>query len=347
MAEYRDLPARDVYPDLVVHGQVVPDGFAETLRRMRSRRDPRLSSVLRTAVEEGWTAAALARATELTPWGVQLRVRTERAQQDVFGIDIPPPPRQPPPPTPPGPPELPRGHAEWLRAALRIAATVNGDTAADDPRREIAHEVTAELAQLVDDGPMTLAQVARQLGMRWGTLKARLTRYGYRPLPPSSRGQQTAPAVGQPRGSHANARRSPARPLTERERDTLAALAPEERPEHIRLLAVQGVRYADIGVVLNLSKSRVADLAGHGRAPVLVQTLPWTFVGFLRSLRDDRDPGLNAILAVAREWWTDTTLGRALGISAHAVRRRAARSRAHHPPHGDPGDDEIAPAVGP
>jgi hypothetical protein len=172
--------------------QVVPDGFAVTLRLLRHNRDPRLPMALRLAAQEGWTYVALAQ-----PLGVsreRVRQLANGATGHAHGVDIPPPPHRPdpqPPGTPPptSPPTLSRQEVSRLRRMCRAVSAVNGATPADDPLRHLSTQFTAELAAAHTRG-VSVYMIGKQLGVTHGAIRFRLGRHGYLPLPPSMRHQQ-------------------------------------------------------------------------------------------------------------------------------------------------------------
>jgi hypothetical protein len=84
--------------------------------------------------------------------------------------------------------------AEQLREMRDICSTVNGGTAADDPRRQVSVEFTAILANLVERG-VTVYELAKALGCNHQAIYGRLARHGYRTPVPS---QTNRPYKGQP-----------------------------------------------------------------------------------------------------------------------------------------------------
>ncbi|WP_200309082.1 hypothetical protein [Streptomyces adelaidensis] len=74
--------------------------------------------------------------------------------------------------------------ADELRAMYAIARTVNGTTPLDDPRRQTSREFTEALFVLVEQG-VTAYRLAKVLGARLSSVKARLARHGYRTPSPS------------------------------------------------------------------------------------------------------------------------------------------------------------------
>jgi biotin operon repressor len=178
-------------PRIIGLRQVLPADFAEALRRMRGERDPRLSPTLSAAYNEGWTATALGDALGVSREAVLQRILKSKGRSRM--VNIPPPPRRPDPEPRPGRPEVPGEIADQLRALSAAARTVNGATAADDPRRQSSVELSALLAQLNDDG-FSLGQLGEVLGVTPSAVLFRLSRHGYRNPPPS----QSTPYKGEP-----------------------------------------------------------------------------------------------------------------------------------------------------
>lgn len=79
--------------------------------------------------------------------------------------------------------------ADELRAMQEIARTVNGNTPLDDPRRTTSLEFSAALQSLIEQG-VTVYRLAKVLGVRHGTVYARLARHGYRTPSPSQVGKR-------------------------------------------------------------------------------------------------------------------------------------------------------------
>ncbi|MFD6565406.1 hypothetical protein [Micromonospora profundi] len=116
------------------------------------------------------------------------------------------------------------------------------------------------------------------------------------------------------------------RELTQREATVLRTLTRGLLPHYVRMLRKSGVRYRDMAAALNCTESTVASIAAQGRPVVARQRVPVGFAGYLRQLRDEQDPDLNAVLAAAVErGWTYAALGEALGVSPQAARTRAVR----------------------
>lgn len=74
--------------------------------------------------------------------------------------------------------------ADELRAMYAIARTVNGTTPVDDPKRQVSKDFTEALFVLVEQG-VSEYRLAKVLGARLSSVKARLARYGYRAPSPS------------------------------------------------------------------------------------------------------------------------------------------------------------------
>ncbi|MEV8042421.1 hypothetical protein AB0P02_01070 [Streptomyces griseoluteus] len=73
---------------------------------------------------------------------------------------------------------------EELRAMHRIARTLRGPMALDDPRRKASVEFTAALQALVEQG-VSVYRLAKVLGVGHSSVYARLARHGYRRPSPS------------------------------------------------------------------------------------------------------------------------------------------------------------------
>lgn len=178
-----------IRPVDVAH-QVVPDGFAETLRSLRRTRDRRLAMTLRLAAQEGWTYVALAQPLGITR--ERVRQLANGATGHANGVDIPPPPYrpdpEPKPAPPPPPPALGKDEVGHLRRMWKKVKTVNGATPVDHPLRELSQQFTGELAAAHDRG-VSVYMLAKQLGVSHGAIRFRLGRHGHLPLPPSMRDQ--------------------------------------------------------------------------------------------------------------------------------------------------------------
>lgn len=74
--------------------------------------------------------------------------------------------------------------ADELRAMYAIARTVSGTTPVDDPKRQVSKDFTEALFVLVEQG-VSEYRLAKVLGVRLSSVKARLARYGYRAPSPS------------------------------------------------------------------------------------------------------------------------------------------------------------------
>lgn len=161
------------------------DQFAATIRSMYTANDSRLNVLLRRAREAGWTLKVLGQAIGITCEGVRVRSMKPGSDEDL--PNVPAWPRKPPKPAraPKGQPTVPADTAERLRRLNVVARTVNGAVPAGDPKRRASEELSALIADLIDNQGVAGAEVARTMGVPWGTVRARMARHGYRKSAPS------------------------------------------------------------------------------------------------------------------------------------------------------------------
>jgi hypothetical protein len=185
--------------EIIRRNQQLPAEFAANLHALaaevrsggrggKTEASARLNAVLMMARLQGWTLQALADAIGVTREAIRQRADRGRARADI--PTVPMPPRRPTPmPQPPKNnrllirPEV----AERLREMHAIARTVNGGTAADDPRRTVSVQFTEWLSKLVEQG-VTVYRIAEELGVTHFAVRARLARHGYRNAPRSIAG---------------------------------------------------------------------------------------------------------------------------------------------------------------
>ena len=123
--------------------------------------------------------------------GAEIDRTGERARQlardavAVIGTPTvePPPPEVPPPPRP----SVVTDEVAAELAALQVdARQVRGNHQPDDPRRAASETLSRRLAELRAEGA-TMKELAAALGVQEITVRMRLVRHGYAPIPPTVR----------------------------------------------------------------------------------------------------------------------------------------------------------------
>lgn len=74
-----------------------------------------------------------------------------------------------------------------LCAMYEVASKVRGFTPLDHPARQTARDLAAAYADLIDDGVSAKA-ISRAVGCSLSAVVQRMSRHGFRPLPPSMAG---------------------------------------------------------------------------------------------------------------------------------------------------------------
>lgn len=214
------------------------DEDAETLVRLRvtSITDPagtpELCAWLRDARNYGYTLECLASEVGLTRERIRqlvLKAPETPAAAPVVGarpepVDLPWPdlkaswlrwPR----------PQLSPAEVAELRALQNQARELRGSHSADDPRRLASEQLSARLADLMENAGFTYGELAGALGVEPMTVRARLKRHGHRGGPAPSQKQY----VG---GS-----RSSSSPRTTKDGDLARKAAAERRARRRRAIA--------------------------------------------------------------------------------------------------------------
>ncbi|WP_328390174.1 hypothetical protein OHS81_35455 [Streptomyces sp. NBC_00400] len=180
----------------------LPADFAAVLRRMRTKRDRRLNSVLHAAVAVGWTKQSLANALGCSHQNVAQRMQQARAQREVSLPAIPLPPPKPDPEPQPDRARRKRFRNPAVAARLRelqvLATTVRGGMPSSAPARKAGEELAALLADLHYRQAVAIMELSRVMGVGRPAIQSRLSRHGYRPLPPckaTQRYQNVSPIV--------------------------------------------------------------------------------------------------------------------------------------------------------
>lgn len=148
---------------------------------------------MKEAFDRGYTLEAMAEVIGVT----RERVRQLVSQAEPVA-GLPPVVGMPVPPVPlPWPTHVPERWNRWPRPTLsdserthliglhRLGTQLRGQCGENDPRRIASEELTSELHRLVDEVGFTYNEVEGILGVRHGTVRARLARHGYRSQPPS------------------------------------------------------------------------------------------------------------------------------------------------------------------
>jgi hypothetical protein len=170
--------------------QVLPADFGDYLRDLYSPYRPTatLRLTLAAAHAKGWTLKALADAIGVTHQRVHQIVRDVwvNSSADVSHIPVPAPPVKPvSPPREPRYPTLTETQRNEL-AELCKRANGAGNMAPDHPvivaSRQLANLLSAYRSQ-----GHTFGELAAAMHVRPQTVKFRLGRHGYLPLPPSQR----------------------------------------------------------------------------------------------------------------------------------------------------------------
>jgi biotin operon repressor len=165
---------------------VVPEDFARRLRDWRTAGNYFvLAAVLHRAVEQGWPAAALARALGVSRQAVGHHVANAPVLRRL-PVQVPAvPPRPVPEPKPRAEPvHLDPAVAERLRVLAETARTVNGAMPADHAARHDSVLLSFLLAQERGRG-VSVAELAKTVGMTTVGVRKRLARHGYTDLAPS------------------------------------------------------------------------------------------------------------------------------------------------------------------
>lgn len=164
----------------------VPEAFAERLRMWRLAGNYHvLAAVLREAVTRGWPAATLARALGVSRQAVGHHV-ANAAVLRVLPVEVPPvPPRPlPPPRIVPERIRIDPVVAGRLRELAVTARTVNGAMPAGHQARRDSVLLSMLMAQERQRG-VSVAELAKTVGMSSVGVRKRLARHGYTDLSPS------------------------------------------------------------------------------------------------------------------------------------------------------------------
>lgn len=165
----------------------MPDEQAATLKHLYESDTYLANGYMRTLRHVGYTLQEIASVIGVS----RERVR-QRLQHRFSFVDLPPVPiRLQAPVEPPVLKKrirLSEETIERLREMHQIARTINGGTRSNDPRRQVAEDFTATLAQLVGQG-VTVYSIAKALGTQHNAINSRLARYGYRKPTPSTANQ--------------------------------------------------------------------------------------------------------------------------------------------------------------
>lgn len=169
------------HPDL-------PEETVSEIRRLYFIESTRaqLNGYLWQLNEAGWPLESMAKVLLCSRQRVFQRISNGPRSFEGLPAVPPVPPKPMPAPKPPKP-ERPRIPPETLEKLLKMHETarwVNGGTPADHPSRQVSVEYTALLAELVDRG-ISGYTIGIAMGIEPSGIYARLSRHGYRELPPS------------------------------------------------------------------------------------------------------------------------------------------------------------------
>lgn len=168
----------------------LPRGFARKLRTLHTTHDPRLPALLKAAHDAGWTYDALGNALGCTRQNVQRICAGPVAELDRAlreRIPVPDEPTAyPKRPRKPVPARLTADQIEQLRGLQTASRRVVGGFPVDSPARAASRQYSALLAYHRHN-KVTLAELARAVGVKPSAIHGRLVRHGYLPAPPKVR----------------------------------------------------------------------------------------------------------------------------------------------------------------
>ncbi|NKS56243.1 hypothetical protein GS504_01265 [Rhodococcus hoagii] len=167
--------------------QTTPESVVTMIEQFRGVDDAHLGAYLALLGDEGWPRPLLAQLAQLEPTELSTLLKPRKALRDakkeLRELDVPeyeapatPPTRSMKDPSP-----------ELIARVQKLYPLAKRSTSArplDDPYRKASDELTELLFQAREDG-VSPGKLAAAVGMRPGTIRARLARRGMIPAPPS------------------------------------------------------------------------------------------------------------------------------------------------------------------